>query len=649
MSYKKNVFISYKSEEFDKANWVKMTLEHNGISCWMAPGSIQGGASYAMEIPKAIRACKIFVLILSEKAQDSKWVPRELDQAINEGKMVMPFMLEDCLLKDDFNFYLTNVQRYEAYRNKSAAMERMINEIKAALAKQTSEKEEILDEVVKENTEEVLAEKKKKKSGKKKISKIKLIGGIAAAIAVVVIGGIVLKKTNQMTIAGNIVEKDQGYLILSDVDLSPEDIENIKKIDNLYSVELRNCTFPEELFAVINRPEMIEICLDNCNLTNEQIALLDFKKMEELNILEVDNNPELSDLSCVQDAMDTIYNLSLDNTSVTDLQFIKNAEYLYNLSAEHTQTEDISVLGTCVNLEEICLDGNQISSLEPLVNCKNLREISVNDNALKTLKGLENCLYLTNVYAGYNQLTSLEGLENATLLTRAFLNNNQLKDISVLQKSVQNLTGVYVNNNQLTDLLALRGCTVLEFLSADNNQIRTLEDLADCTTIEWVSVENNALKSLDGLTNCKELQYIDASDNQLVNTEALADLRVDSDSGAKVDVSNNQLTEYVMGSGNYYWYLDLSGNPLQNFDTLYESTGYRIAFDYAETIQLENLKECFDNLWIMKCPPDQQVAVESVFGGLSVTFDNLSEMESAKRAGIPDSLKGDLEYYDVEK
>ena len=66
----------------------------------MAPACIPGGSSYAVEIPQAIRECKVFVLILSEKSQLSKWVPRELDQAINAGKTVMPFMLENCSLKD---------------------------------------------------------------------------------------------------------------------------------------------------------------------------------------------------------------------------------------------------------------------------------------------------------------------------------------------------------------------------------------------------------------------------------------------------------------------------------------------------------------------------------------------------------------------
>lgn len=31
-----DVFISYKSEEFQEADWVRQQLERGGISCWMA-------------------------------------------------------------------------------------------------------------------------------------------------------------------------------------------------------------------------------------------------------------------------------------------------------------------------------------------------------------------------------------------------------------------------------------------------------------------------------------------------------------------------------------------------------------------------------------------------------------------------------------
>ena len=131
---KANVFISYKSEEFQIADWVRQTLESHGISCWMAPASIPGGSNYAREIPQAIRNCRVFVLILSAQSQESQWIPREVDQAINMHKTIMPFMLEDCALRDDFNFYLSNVQRYAAYENKSRAMERMLREIQAILS-----------------------------------------------------------------------------------------------------------------------------------------------------------------------------------------------------------------------------------------------------------------------------------------------------------------------------------------------------------------------------------------------------------------------------------------------------------------------------------------------------------------------------------
>ncbi len=185
----KEVFISYKAEEFDEANWVKSTLENNGISCWMAPASIPGGSSYAVEIPNAIRQAKIFVLILSSKSQSSQWVSKEVDLAINEGKIVLPFMLENCTLKDDFNFYLTNVQRYTAYENKAAAIEKMLNEIKAIIGAAEIPHEEdatppVKEEIKKEEIKPIIPETKfvapQSKPKTDAMSVISLIFGIFA-------------------------------------------------------------------------------------------------------------------------------------------------------------------------------------------------------------------------------------------------------------------------------------------------------------------------------------------------------------------------------------------------------------------------------------------------------------------------------------
>lgn len=127
------VFISYKSDEFEEADWVRKELEQEGISCWMAPMCISGGSNYAAEIPKAIRECQIFVLILSQRAQESIWIPRELDQAINAGKKIMPFVIDEVVLDDVFGFYLANVQQYFAVYDKKQVIRRLILDIKKTL------------------------------------------------------------------------------------------------------------------------------------------------------------------------------------------------------------------------------------------------------------------------------------------------------------------------------------------------------------------------------------------------------------------------------------------------------------------------------------------------------------------------------------
>ena len=89
----KELFISYKSQDFDQANWLKTVLETNGISFWMAPASIPGGSNYAKEIPLAIENCRVFVLVMTRNCQNSIWIPKELDRALNCRKPVMPIVL----------------------------------------------------------------------------------------------------------------------------------------------------------------------------------------------------------------------------------------------------------------------------------------------------------------------------------------------------------------------------------------------------------------------------------------------------------------------------------------------------------------------------------------------------------------------------
>lgn len=142
----KEVFISYSTKDVVQAETVREVLEKNSISCWMAPRDIPGGSNYTKEIPNAIRGCKIFVLILSENAQGSPWVLRELDSAVNSGKVILPFMLEDCDLNDEFNFLLTGAQRYAAYQRKAEVLEKLVSRIHGVLDAEGRDPEPVKEE-----------------------------------------------------------------------------------------------------------------------------------------------------------------------------------------------------------------------------------------------------------------------------------------------------------------------------------------------------------------------------------------------------------------------------------------------------------------------------------------------------------------------
>lgn len=126
-----DIFISYSTREREQACAIRAYLRDNGISCWMAPESIPTGSNYTKEIPVAIRGCKIFLLILSENSQKSPWVLRELDSAVNNKKYILPYLLDDSPMEDEFQFLLTGCQWHLSWQEN--ALESLLERIKALL------------------------------------------------------------------------------------------------------------------------------------------------------------------------------------------------------------------------------------------------------------------------------------------------------------------------------------------------------------------------------------------------------------------------------------------------------------------------------------------------------------------------------------
>ena len=104
------VFISYGSKNRKVAEGLCTHLEAHGIPCWMAPRDISSGV-YAGEITRAIKAADVFIVICSKETRESDHVKNEVNLAVNNAGLILPYCLDDTPFDDDLEYYLSSKQR----------------------------------------------------------------------------------------------------------------------------------------------------------------------------------------------------------------------------------------------------------------------------------------------------------------------------------------------------------------------------------------------------------------------------------------------------------------------------------------------------------------------------------------------------------
>ena len=584
----KEVFISYKSEEFDDALRIKNLLEANNISCWMAPMCITGGASYAAEIPKAILNCKIFVLILSDNAQKSKWIPRELDQAINSDKRIMPFVIEKCDIKGDFSFYLSNVQQYFAYTDYEQSTKKLLDDIKKYLGKEEpaenpsvpEKQDETPADIPKKEPEKQAEETKKKpvkpkkkdkpKKGIKKSGFKKFLAVLGAIIVLISVSSFIFSQTQKVEIAGKVYDKSSYSVTVEDAEIDEIELAEFSKFKKLSSVHFENCVFKTDNLSVLSAYNLYSLEISDCGLTDAQLASINFEAFERLSSLCLNGNNNLTDLSATAHTADTLETLKINNITV------KNPDWLKNFT----------------KLTELYIDNTGISDL----NC------------------LTEMAYLEVISANGNNITSPDGLKNTTILKQVYLDGNSLTDVSVLANSAATLEKISLNNNALSDLSYLSACTNLTQFSANGNQLTSVSWSENWAKLERFEVADNKVQNLNGIAQSEKLGYLDVSGNELTEVHGLI-FRTEHDVTA--DFSNNKITAATLPVNCRYTLLAMHGNPLISNSFLSPSgtemiRGSKISFDFFDSLETDNLKNLdFFTIYIVNCPTNRKVEAEN--------------------------------------
>lgn len=104
------VFVSYASQDRERVLALVSSLRSNAVSLWLDRDRIEGGASWAREIVRAIRACKVLLLMCSDAAMRSRAVAQEIQLAWKYQLAYLPLMLERTCFPEQVEFFLEGCQ-----------------------------------------------------------------------------------------------------------------------------------------------------------------------------------------------------------------------------------------------------------------------------------------------------------------------------------------------------------------------------------------------------------------------------------------------------------------------------------------------------------------------------------------------------------
>ena len=112
---KYSAFISYASENREKADEICAALEQRGFVCWIAPRDVRAGREYADEIILGLERSAAVVLVLSEAANTSVFVLREVERAVAKEINVIPVRIEEITPSPGLELFISGTHWLDAF------------------------------------------------------------------------------------------------------------------------------------------------------------------------------------------------------------------------------------------------------------------------------------------------------------------------------------------------------------------------------------------------------------------------------------------------------------------------------------------------------------------------------------------------------
>lgn len=133
-----NVMVSYSHKDQQYADMIVAILEQNNIKCWIDHRDATPGANYAGSIVRAIKNADFVVVILSNNSIDSQQVLNEINSAVNNEVIIIPFKIDETELNDNFEYYIGKTHWLDAI---TPPIEEHINRLVETIKRQGTPKQ----------------------------------------------------------------------------------------------------------------------------------------------------------------------------------------------------------------------------------------------------------------------------------------------------------------------------------------------------------------------------------------------------------------------------------------------------------------------------------------------------------------------------
>ncbi len=280
-------------------------------------------------------------------------------------------------------------------------------------------------------------------------------------------------------------------------------LADLSLFPNLKQLAIQYGKFPS-LTTLADLVSLEELVISNTDLSSEDIEAI--STMSKLTALTLSG----CGISSVQplSSLTKLTYLDLNNNTIRDLTALEGMTELTYLDLSHNAVVGLDTLSKLKNLNELDLSFNSITSTAPLSKCENLAYLTINNNLLTSLSGLNNLKKLGALSVAFNKLTNVNVLTSNTSLVELDISNNAITDISALSV-LDNLYTLNFSYNKIKKIPSFGADSHLSYIKGSQNQISSLTPLSQLQYLSEVYMDyNSGISSINPLTSCPSLSTV---------------------------------------------------------------------------------------------------------------------------------------------